>query len=341
VPPHDATSRLDPEVADGMVRSALSLWAMDGCGYRILRHNENLACQVEDASGRRYLLRICLPRDPAFVGIQQQPDALESELAWLQAIRRDTGIPVQEPVPSRGGCFIETVNHPDCEGDEKPVPCLLLTWVDGRMFDQKDAHSEHLPKEIGRVQAMLHTHARTWHLPRGFRRPIYGETMLTASIPEFERGVGAGIIRREHLDLVQRATERIIGLLHIKPRNRDTWGPIHMDWTEGNLVVAGDTLVPIDFSLSGLGFYLQDVAQCISNLTRPLRPHYLAGYGGQFTPGELYEVSAFMLMIIFISAAKRVFNPEWREWIQTKRLPVIVSEFCPRLLHGEPFLMEV
>jgi Ser/Thr protein kinase RdoA (MazF antagonist) len=274
------------------------------------------------------------------VGIQQEPDALESELAWLRAIRRDSGIMVQEPVASRGGRFVETVAHPDSELDAKPVPCLVLTWVEGSMFDQKAADAEPLSREIGRVQARLHAHARTWDPPPGFRRPVYGEEMLAASVPEFERGAEAGIIRRDHVDLIHQAAELIAGILRSKPVRKDTWGPIHMDWS-ANLVVTGNTVVPIDFSLSGLGFYLQDVAQCMSNLKRALRPHYLAGYGAEFTPGELYEVSTFILMLIFITAAKNVFNPGWREWFQTRRLPMIVGEFCPKLLRGEPFLMEI
>ncbi|MEX0974142.1 MAG: phosphotransferase, partial [Bacillota bacterium] len=70
---------------------------------------------------------------------------------------------------------------------------------------------------------------------------------------------------------------------------------------DGNLVIAEDTPVPIDFSLSGLGFYLQDVAQCISNIKKPLRPSYLDGYGRAFSAEELVQMSAYILMIIFIT----------------------------------------
>ena len=159
-------------------------------------------------------------------------------------------------------------------------------------------------------------------------------------LPPLRRGVEAGIIRPEHYELVRQASDRIVKILGSAPKTPEFWGPIHMDWM-GNLVIAEDTPVPIDFSLSGLGFYLQDVAQCISNIKKPLRPSYLVGYGRAFSAEELVQISAYILMIIFITAGRNVFNPEWREWIQTRRFPVIVGEFCPKLLSGEPFHLDL
>jgi len=46
-------------------------------------------------------------------------------------------------------------------------------------------------------------------------------------------------------------------------------------------------------------------------------------------------------MIIFITAGRNLFNPEWREWIQVRRFPLITGEFCPKLLAGEPFHLEL
>ena len=328
---------MSPETAQELVHRALMLWDMTGATYKILRHNENLACQVDGPAGARYLLRICQPKTTALAGIQQDPGAVESEMAWLRAIRRDTGLPVQQPVASVQGRYVEAVAHPE---EDRAVPALLLSWIEGEMLTQKEPNAERLLAEVGRTQRRLHEQAKQWTAPQGFHRPQYDEASLLSELPTLERAVKAGIVRPEHYALVERASEHIVECLRSIPKTPDVWGPLHMDWM-GNLVIAGDAVVPIDFSLSGMGFYLQDVGQCISNVKKPLRSAYLEGYGVTFDLQEQNLISAYILMIVFITAARNAFNPAWREWIEIRRFPVIAGEFCPRLLAGEPFHLEI
>ena len=104
---------MSPEAAQELIHTSLGLWGMAGSAYKVLRHNENLACQVDDSSGNRHLLRICQPKTTALAGIQREVDAIESEMAWVQAIRRDTDLPLQAPVASLRGRYVEEVRHPE------------------------------------------------------------------------------------------------------------------------------------------------------------------------------------------------------------------------------------
>lgn len=346
------TLPLTSEAASDIVRGALALWGLESCESSIVRHNENLACRVTDpkneagsASGHKgatdssgYLLRICLPKTSGWVGLQQDPDALMSELAWMEALRRDTGAALQKPVLSLAGKELESVTHPLTGKD---IPCMLLTWLDGEMLNQKEPDAEGLAREFGRLQALFHSQARSWTPPAGFKRLVYDESMLIGSFPEFERGMKAGIIRAEDLSVVKEATDKIVEIMRSIPRTPDKWGMIHADWL-GNLVVTPSRkLSPIDFSLSGFGYYLMDMGIALSNLKKPLREPYLEGYGTPLTEEAQYRISAFILMIIFISAGKNVFNPAWRDWFQTRRLPAIAQEYCRRFLRGESVLMEI
>ncbi len=333
----DTSIPMSAEAAQSMIVRSLELWDIAGSTYSILRHNENLACRVQDRSGSEYLLRICQPRTTALAGKQQTVAAIESEMAWLLAVGRDTGLPVQRPVASTRDRYIETVSHPE-EG--RQIPVLLLTWTPGEMLTQKEPDAERLLREVGRVQRSLHEQAKHWAVPADFNRPFYDESALLREVQALEKGVQPGLIRKEHYQLVLEATDVIVRYLQARLRTPDVWGPIHMDWM-GNLVVSEGSVVPIDFSLSGLGFYLQDVGQCICNVKKPLRTAYLDGYRTSFSAAEQLEISAYVLMIILITAGRNLFNPEWREWIQVRRFPIIVGEFCPKLLAGEPFHLDL
>jgi len=171
----DTSIPMSAETAQELVRRSLALWGMSDSNFTMMRHNENLACQVEDGSEGRYLLRICQPRTTALAGEQQGVAAIESEIAWLSAVRKDTGLLLQEPVASIRGRYIESVDHPD---GKRSIPVLLLTWIDGEMLTQKEPEAEQLLAEVGRVQRRVHEQARSWIIPKGFRRPLYDESAL-------------------------------------------------------------------------------------------------------------------------------------------------------------------
>lgn len=366
---------LTPEATSELIRRALSLWGMDSCRSNVIRHNENLACRVDcpgmagasasapaaESDGKGYLLRICLPKTSAWVGLQQDVDALRSEILWIRDLRRDTGFVLQQPVPSLKGEELEIIRHP-LTGTE--VPCMLLTWLEGDMFSQKEPDAEDLAREFGRVQAIFHSQAKSWRPPTGFKRLVYDGAMLAQALPDLEQGVAPGIVRTKDLKLAVEASEKIAGLMTKMPRTPDVWGMIHADWV-GNLVVLkrdatartavaqapglhpdsacapAPKIVPIDFSLSGFGHYLLDIAIGISNLKRHLRGPYLSGYGIPLSDEDKYCVSAFILMMIFVTAAKHVFNPAWQDWFQSRRMPVIAQEHCRQFLRGESFLMDI
>jgi hypothetical protein len=112
--------------------------------------------------------------------------------------------------------------------------------------------------------------------------------------------------------------------------------------------LSGYPIGPIDFSLCGFAYYLFDVGICVCNLKPPLRRTYLAGYGAGYragygqalTPGQRHLTEAFIIMIILISAARHVTNPEWLEWFQ-RRFTRIARQYGPMLLRREAFLFDI
>jgi Ser/Thr protein kinase RdoA (MazF antagonist) len=319
-----------------LARRAIGAYALSAPELSYVRHNENLTYLVTDAAGSRYVLRIHLPRYEAFVGAQQDLRAIESELAWLIALRRDTGMLLQEPRPDAQGNLVATVEHPETGA---PVNCSMLTWIEATPFTQAGERAPALAYMLGELNARLHAHTRVWDPPAGFTRPAYDAPELQHALTNLERGCDNGVVSAVDCANAFRAGERILAMLRSAERTRDTWGLAHAD-LPGNLLVRGDALIPIDFSLCGFCYYLFDVGICVSNLKQPLRERYLAGYGLAPSAEQAQQIDAFILMVIMISAGRQVANPAWRDWFQ-RRFPRIAREYCPMLLRGEPFLLEI
>src|SRR6476620_3437749 len=108
---------------------ALAAYGLDGARLTLLRHQNNTTFRV-DAPGGPYVLRINRPQVHTVVTV-------ESEMAWLGALRRDTDLGVPEP---RG--------------------CVLLRWLDGRFSDRRLTPAQ--LRRVAVLEARLHEHAAHW-----------------------------------------------------------------------------------------------------------------------------------------------------------------------------------
>src|SRR4029453_15189929 len=96
-----------------------------------LGHSENITLQIREALTReQFLFRLHRPRTQTFLGLRQQPDAIQSELYWLDALTHDTAISVPQPVRNRDQALLTLIEL--SRGDI--LPCTLLRWVDGQPF---------------------------------------------------------------------------------------------------------------------------------------------------------------------------------------------------------------
>ena len=89
-----------------LVRQALPLYGLPpDSEVKLLSYSENATYLVRPPGGLRRVLRINRP------GYHPRAN-IASELAWVEAIRRDTPIVTAEPIPSLDGEFIQLVWHP-------------------------------------------------------------------------------------------------------------------------------------------------------------------------------------------------------------------------------------
>lgn len=129
-----------------------------------LAHEENTTFRVETPTGDRYVLRIHRTAGSPFHP-PRSADEVRSEMIWITAVRRETGLAVPEPVLAPDGSSLTIV---EVEGVPSPRVCVLFRWAPGRFLDVGLTPS-HLER-LGAFIAQLHRHAVGFSPPPGFTR---------------------------------------------------------------------------------------------------------------------------------------------------------------------------
>ena len=260
-------------------RTALASFGVQDAGLTLLRHEANTTFRVETVAGR-FLLRINRPN-------VHTHETIESEMAWLTALRRETDLGVPEPVRSRDGSFVVVVED---AGVPVPHACVLMRWLDGRFSDRRLTPAQ--LRRVGALEAHLHDHAESWAPPPGFQRPrvdtvtdagkiasIAGSA--AASFPgdhptrdDAERclrlvealiSADAAALVADALDPVRETTRRLA-------QTPGSFGLIHGDLHYENFLFHDGAVRAIDFDDCGWGFHLYDLAVTLWELEE--RPRY-------------------------------------------------------------------
>ncbi|HWU18284.1 MAG TPA: phosphotransferase [Devosia sp.] len=262
------------------IEPALSLWPeLAGGRARLINNSENQTFLVETERRGRFTLRIHRP------GYQSRP-AIESELAWMAALRRDTDVPIPEPLPGADGQLLQSFET----DEEEARHAVLFRFVHGSE-PSPDSNMADLFLTLGRYAAQLHLHAMQWKRPPGFERQVWqAATILDADGLWGDWRVAPGVDKtiRSILDRADAALWRRLGEYGLA---EDRFGLIHADMRLGNLLVDGPGVTLIDFDDSGFCWFVYDFAAAISfhetHASVPaLRAAWIEGYRSVRPLGE-------------------------------------------------------
>ena len=220
--------------------------------FRVYTHSLPIAETKEDLFEEgQYLLRV---HEPGY----QEPDAIELELAWLAAMRRDAGLPVPEPISTMDGRLLLPVSLPGIPGTRN---CSLLRWVKGRSL--KNRFGPYHLQAQGRLLAQLHRFAARWQPPAGLTKRHFDWDGL------FQNDVGSGMPNAEAWALLSPHHREPFDFVARQVRDvMDTWGKgsevyglIHGDLAvDANLLFWHGLPRAIDFDDSGFGYWVFDLA---------------------------------------------------------------------------------
>ena len=292
-----------------------------------IARSANTVYRVEDTAGNRYCLRLHLSISESLENDRNTPDAIRSEMVWLEALGREADLTAPVPVRNGRGSFVTVARN---------VSCTLLTWVEG---EQREGVATALEAEaVGEMIGKMHRQSRNGrsrtdsYVPRSTipasRRRSRGWTSLPGRIGsprKRRRFFGAGI--------------KAVGMMNALERTPGHWGLIHGDLNPGNIVFYGAEARPIDFGACGFGHYLYDLGWALCHISPSLRAHVLQAYSRH---RKLPEHHVELLEGFFIASQLDTMSfwlglPDWTEWLPD-HIRRLAGREASAYLKGDPFL---
>ena len=242
---------------DRLAGAALARYPLPpGAEARLLDLSENATFRVDaPATGERWALRV--HRE----GYHPRA-AIVSELAWLDALRRDRVAVIPTPLPGTDGERVQTVPDEGRANGSRHV--VLFAWETGEepREDRPDLRDRF--EGLGELAARLHVHARRWRRPAGFQRFRWDFDTTLGRRPRWGAWRGGLGLTPEMEPLFAATARRIARRLARFGAAPDRFGLIHGDMRLANLLIDGGTTKLLDFDDCGFGWLMYDCATTLS-----------------------------------------------------------------------------
>jgi Ser/Thr protein kinase RdoA (MazF antagonist) len=210
---------------------------------------ENPTFRVVEAEAREPVaLRIYRPGG-------RPAEEIESELAWISAIRSETPVSTPAVVPTLTGERFARL-----EG-ERPIFAAAFDLLPGHEADDEDLGR--LMPRIGEVTAQLHLQAREWTPPPSFERPRWDLETTLGSNPHWGPWQ-ASVPDRGEREQLKRLADTVLTRLQVFGFDPSRFGLVHADLRVANLIVEGDAVAVIDFDDCGFCWYLYDLGATLT-----------------------------------------------------------------------------
>lgn len=257
----------------------------------LLNVSENATFRADDPSAAApIVIRVHRP------GYHSRAE-IESELAWIDALRADGVAPIAAPLPRGEGGRIASLETAD--GRRDVVAFAFMSGVEPSPSDDlRDGF-----RRLGAISARLHQHSKRWRPPPGFSRKAWGVAATVGPSAYWGDWRDALGLTADGRRVLERAVALMGERLAAFGDGRERFGLIHADLRLANLLIDGERIGVIDFDDCGFGWFLFDFAAAISFFeTDPpipaLQDAWLAGYRavGALSDDEAAELPTFVAL---------------------------------------------
>lgn len=307
----DRAAEFSPEILtdlEAAVRLALAKWSVtDDASIRLLNVSENATFAVDDARGGRALVVRVHRR------AYHAADEIRSEIAWIDALRRDAIVDTPEPLRGADGEALQILTSPAGLADRHAVAFAFAPGSE----PVSDAGLPGWFRRLGSLTARMHGHARSWAPPASFRRKtwdfeaMFGRHKLWG---DWRSGVG---LDANGAALIERALALVRLRLEQFGASPQQFGLIHADLRLANLLVDEPHLRVIDFDDCGLSWHLYDFAAAVSffehePIVTILKDAWVEGYRAvsRLPQEDVDEMPVFVAMRRFLLVAWVASHPE-------------------------------
>jgi Ser/Thr protein kinase RdoA (MazF antagonist) len=269
----------------------------------------NLLFRVTSASGEKFILRLACPGWRTLVDLQ-------SEAIWLDALGRDTAIPVPGVIPTWAGAQVLSIAK---IGIPHIWHMTLMRWVPGRLLGHY--LTENNLEKMGVLFAQLHDHGAHWTPPQNFTKRRFehwlsrGEQNLLSKIV---RDTGDCDPSEVTLNLPGNARALLAGMdseveSAFQAIDRSDLRVIHCDLWHDNIKLYQGRLHPFDFEDTVWGFRVHDIAMAMLDLLEDtdevtyakLLPAFKQGYESNLAwpedPIEPFQIGRLLWKINWVA----------------------------------------
>ena len=225
----------------------------DAAELELFTLTENATYRVSEAGRTPIVLRVYRPASRPAIEIQ-------SELAWMRALRTDLGPVVPNILAGLDGSqlveVIPSSGTPTCF-------CVAMSLAPGSE-PREDELATWFPR-LGEITARFHQHARGWTPPNWFSRPTWDVATSLGDRPHWGHWY-ASVPDPEERTQLQRLADVVAARLERFGASPARFGLVHADLRIANLVADGDAIQAIDFDDCGFSWYLYDLACALTFL---------------------------------------------------------------------------
>ncbi len=228
--------------------AVMSQFGLDAAQITPLLYTHNAVFAVQ-AGEQKYTLRLSRPGSRSDAG-------LRSELAWLEAISRETKLCVPRPLRTQSG---EHLALTKVEGLDEPLRCTLLGWIEGAFIPPEQITPQQ-SGQLGQFLAELHRFNEVYQPGPNFERPRLDWEGLFGERSPYNPGDGARIFTPQQIVVFDAVAEKVRLTMAQLGETPASFGLIHADFIAKNILFQGDTVCAIDFDNGSYGYYLYDLA---------------------------------------------------------------------------------
>ncbi len=229
-----------------MAQAALAHYDLDVSHLSILSTSFNTIFRVKTTDGEQYVLRINYPEERGPIDIQ-------SEMMWLDALSKETDIPVATPVHTKDGKLLVTLQM---EGIPEVRHCTVFHWINGRVMKRPSLNTI---QKIGAVMARLQNHADTFQPPAEFCTIQYNNAWNFGDTSRIYSTEKDPLFSPKQKEIVQAAIEKVqtyLDDLYLDPSGLRF---LHADLHAWNVMLHQGAIHVIDFDDSMWCYPIQDI----------------------------------------------------------------------------------
>ena len=276
-----------------LAKRSLCLWDIpEDAKLKLINVSENITFLIEASNDFKAILRVHREN-------YHTRCAIESELAWIDALSLDKVITTPPYYLGKNGFALQSMSNPELDA---PRFLVLFHFLPGRAPEEIGNLTAEF-KALGAIAAKCHLHVMTWEKPTAFERLTWDVETVFGTKPTWGNWRDAPGVSAKVQQTLETVENHIRHRLEIYGKAKNRYNLIHADMRLANLLVDQNGIRVIDFDDCGYGWFMYDFAAAISFVEDdPRIPEcksaWLEGYQTQrrLSAEDIQEIDTFVML---------------------------------------------